>query len=97
MKRGSVKVYIEGVMNENLKAMIEKRAPIQDDTSCFIAQRCKWVIVKNRNYEKLRVMDGYKGFADIPQVDADATNVKNGVLGLGARRADIIEIENASF
>ena len=42
-------------------------------------------------------MDGYKGFADIPQVDADANNVKNGVLGLGARRADIIEIENASF
>lgn len=92
-------------MKKNLKAMIEnrvenlveKRAPIQDDTSCFIAQRCKWVIVKNRNYEKLREMDGYKGFADIPQVDADATNVKNGVLGLGARRADIIEIENASF
>ena len=42
-------------------------------------------------------MEGYSSFADIPQVDADAANIKKGVLGLGARRADIIEIENATF
>lgn len=42
-------------------------------------------------------MEGYGSFADIPHVDTDATNVKKGVLGLGARRSDIIELENASF
>jgi len=69
----------------------------QNRTNSIIPERCKWVIIKNRNYEKLRQMEGYGSFADIPHVDTDATNVKKGVLGLGARRSDIIELENASF
>ena len=42
-------------------------------------------------------MEGFRKFADIPNVDDDATNVKNGLIELGARRSDIIEVENADF
>ena len=49
---------------------------VEDETNLFKPQRCKWVIVKNRDYEKLREMEGYSNFADIPQVDADAANIK---------------------
>lgn len=42
-------------------------------------------------------MEGFENFADIPEVDADAQNVKDGVYGLGAGVTDIIEMENASF
>ena len=57
----------------------------------------KWVIVKNRCYDQLRGLDGYHGFQDIDQVEDDAMNFKNGIMGLGARRLDILEIEDADF
>ena len=57
----------------------------------------KWVIIKNRHYNKLREEPGYRKFADIEQVEADARNVKTGIMGLGARRMDIIEIEDCDY
>ena len=58
----------------------------------------KWLIIKNRHYNDLRSsMEGYHGFQDIDQVENDARNVRNGIIGLGARRMDIIEIGDASF
>lgn len=36
-------------------------------------------------------------FADLDAVDDDARNVRNGVFGLGAKRLDIQEIEDANF
>ena len=63
----------------------------------FIAARQKWIIIKNRNYEKLRMFPGYTKFADLEHVDTDAVNVRRGIEGLGARTSDIIEIENADF
>ena len=57
----------------------------------------KWVIIKNRHYSRLRDESGYHGFDDIDQVDADARNVKTGIMGLGARRMDIMEIEDADY
>lgn len=79
--------------------MVEARlkAMEENNPNAFVPQRCKWVIIKNRNYDQLRLMEGYGSFADIPHVDADAANVKRGVLGLGARQSDIIEMEDADF
>ena len=57
----------------------------------------KWVIVKNRHYNRMRKEPGYHAFQDIDQVEADARNIKTGIMGLGARRMDIIEIEDANF
>ena len=42
-------------------------------------------------------MPGFESFADLEHVDQDAINVKKGVIGLGARKMDIIEVENADF
>ena len=42
-------------------------------------------------------MPGFEKFADLEQVDQDAINVKRGVIGLGARKTDITEVENADF
>ena len=63
----------------------------------FRPSHYKWVIIKNRHYDVLRETDGYQGFQDIDQVEQDAINVRNGIMGLGARRLDIVEIEDASF
>ena len=57
----------------------------------------KWIIIKNRHYDVLRETEGYYGFQDIDQVEEDAVNIRNGIMGLGARRMDIVEIEDASF
>ena len=45
----------------------------------------------------MRKEPGYHAFQDIDQVEADARNIKTGIMGLGARRMDIIEIEDANF
>ena len=64
----------------------------------FRPNHFKWLIVKNRHYNDLRTeMEGYHGFQDIDQVEADARNVRNGIIGLGARRIDILEIGDANF
>ena len=57
----------------------------------------KWIIIKNKRYEKLRTKPGFDGFADLPAVDDDAVNVKKGVKGLGARVKDINVYEDTDF
>ena len=49
----------------------------------------KWIIIKNRQYGHMRTFEGYSNFQDIPQVDADANNVKNGIIEMGGREQDI--------
>ena len=65
--------------------------------SYFRPSHYKWVIIKNQHYDVLRETEGYQNFQDIDQVEQDAINVRKGIMGLGARRMDIIEIEDASF
>ena len=57
----------------------------------------KWIILKNKVYDKLREAPGCAGFADLPAVDNDAVNVKKGVIGLGAKAMDIYIIEDTNF
>ena len=57
----------------------------------------KWVLIKNRTYDHMRSFNGYAGFADIPQVDTDAANVKQGLIEMGQRELDIVIIEDADF
>ena len=55
----------------------------------------KWVIVVNEHYGNKRGLDElFKGFADIPEVNSDCINVKNGLMALGAREADIITVRD---
>ena len=63
----------------------------------FKPHHFKWFIIKNRHYDFLRTFEGYEKFQDIDQVDNDARNVKNGIIGLGARQMDIQVIEDADF
>ena len=63
----------------------------------FVADRYYWIIIKNKNYEILRNDPNWSAFADIPNVDADAVNAKNGFMSLGANICDITTVENASF
>ena len=63
----------------------------------FVPDRCYWIIIKNKNYDVLRTNAAWANFADIPNVDADAVNAKNGFVSLGANIADIKIIEDASF
>ena len=64
----------------------------------FRPNHYKWVIIKNRRYDALRRdHEGYGGFQDIDQVEDDARNVRKGIMGLGARRMDIVEIEDSDF
>ena len=63
----------------------------------FLPNHYRWVIVKNRYYDKRREEPGYEGFADLPDVDTDVQNVLKGVKGLGARDEDITVIEEADF
>ena len=32
----------------------------------FIPVKSKWVIIKNSNYEKLRMVEGFEAFTDLP-------------------------------
>ena len=63
----------------------------------FVPDRCYWIIIKNKNYDVLRNDPNWSTFADIPNVDADSVNAKNGFISLGANIADINIVENASF
>ena len=69
------------------------QAPLQT----FKPHHYKWIIIKNKHYEFLQTFSGYENFANIDQVDNDARNVKNGIIGLGARQLDIQVIEDADF
>ena len=63
----------------------------------FVPDRCYWIIIKNKNYEVLAQDANWSAFANIPNVDQDAVNAKNGFISLGANIADILTVENASF
>ena len=63
----------------------------------FIPERCYWIIIKNKNYEVLAQDPNWSAFANIPNVDQDAINAKNGFMSLGASLADITIVEDASF
>ena len=60
----------------------------------FTYQHAKWVIIYNKDYSKLRERDGCASFGDLPAVETDCLNVKQGIKELGARDEDIIEIAN---
>ena len=73
--------------------MVQAREP--DD---FVAQRNHWIIIKNKNYDRLREdTNGWQNFQDIVYSDDDAENVKRGYESLGAEMADIQILENLSF
>ena len=42
-------------------------------------------------------MSKFEGFADLPAVDSDAINVKNGFKGLGAKPTNITVFEDTNF
>ena len=45
----------------------------------------------------LRTVPGYEGAADLNAVKEDAKNVTLGILGLGARRVDIVNYKDCTF
>ena len=49
----------------------------------------------NEKYGNKRGLDEkFRNFADIPEVNSDCINVKNGLMALGAREADIITVRD---
>ena len=63
----------------------------------FQPDRFIWVIVTNSDYSERRKDQGFEDFIDLPEVNNDAQNVRKGIMGLGARKADIIERKNIDF
>ena len=49
----------------------------------------RWIIIKNKSYDHMRTYERYGSFKDLPQVDADAENVKNGIIEMGGKEEDI--------
>ena len=62
----------------------------------FVPTKKIFVIIANRHYDEKRKIKGFENFDDIPEVDEDAINVKNGLKGLGARLMDIRVVHDAS-
>jgi len=65
-----------------------------DGEGNFVYQHAKWIIIYNRDYSELRKRDKCDKFADLPDVDTDAVNIKRGIKGLGARDEDIVMYAN---
>ena len=63
----------------------------------FIPQRYYWIVIKNKRYDKLRQQPGWQGFQDIPNVDDDTINAKNGFKELGANLTEIQIYEDVNF
>ena len=55
------------------------------------------MIITNSDYSERRKDEGFENFIDLPEVTADRENVKKGIMGLGAKQADIIELSNVDF
>ena len=51
----------------------------------------------NEQYNVLRTIDGFNGYQDIPEVVEDSNNIRQGVLSLGARETDIIQVKDADY
>ena len=51
----------------------------------------------NQQYEERRKENGFEGYCDLPEVINDAKNVREGIKGLGAKNADIIEMHDIDF
>ena len=62
----------------------------------FIPTKKIFVIIANRRYGEKRKIEGFTGFADIPEVEEDAINVKKGFAGLGANNLEIRLFHDAS-
>ena len=56
-----------------------------------------WIIVTNSDYSERRTNPGFEDFIDLPEVNVDAENVRKGIMGLGAKKADIIEKKELDF
>ena len=52
----------------------------------------RWIIITIKDYRKLRDVRGFFGMHDLPYVDNDAINVREGIKRLGALDEDILEI-----
>ena len=63
----------------------------------FIPDHHKWIIITNRFYDQLRKVPNWETNHDLDAVEDDARNVREGILGLGARAIDIIELKDVKF
>ena len=63
----------------------------------FIPQRFYYLVIKNKSYGILREKPNWEGFQDIPNVDDDANNVKQGLRLLGADLTEIKTYEDISY
>ena len=52
----------------------------------------RWIIITTKDYRKLRDVRGFLGMYDLPYVDNDAINVREGIKRLGALDEDILQI-----
>ena len=66
-------------------------------TKFFKPDHFFWFIITNQKYNVLRAVPGCEGHADLDAVKEDAKNVTVGILGLGARKRDIVKYKNCTF
>ena len=62
----------------------------------FEATKFIWIIVVNKKYDKLRLIEGYSGYQDIDEVEDDKKNVRKGLEDIGAHLTDIVTVEDES-
>jgi hypothetical protein len=66
-------------------------------TKFFKPHHFFWLIITNQKYGVLRAVPGCEGYADLDAVKEDAKNVTGGILGLGARKKDIVKYKNCTY
>ena len=59
----------------------------------FIPDHHKWIIITNRFYDQLRKVPNWETNHDLDAVEDDARNVREGILGLGARAIRVLTVK----
>ena len=80
-------------LEEDMRQMKTKMRKLEErESPIFEPDIYKWIIITIKDYRKRREVGGYFGMSDLPYVENDAINVREGIKKLGALDKDILQI-----
>ena len=63
----------------------------------FVPDERVFLLIGNDTYENRRKEEGYGGFSDLPAVEQDIMNTKQGLLNIGVLESEIVIERNINF